>query len=210
MPQFSGVEQLAQAVVAQAEAEAKKIRESAEATARQLVAEAELRASRQRENAAAANAARATRQKVSALAATHLEARREVLRAREECIDRVFGAVEQRLEALRREPAYARVLVSLVREAAAALEGDGELLVEASAADYELARQVLNAAAIDSHRVAVRSDERLLKGGCIVRQPDGRALYDNTFGSIVARHRLRLRAAIAEMLWGKESRWDTT
>jgi len=210
VPQFSGVEQLAHAVVAQAEAEAKKIREGAEATARHLIAEAELRANRQREKAAAANAARVTRHSVSALAATHLEARREVLRAREECIDRVFVAVEERLEALRREPAYGRVLVSLVREAAAALEGDGELIVEVSAADYELARQVLNAAAIDSRRVAVRSDERLVRGGCIVRQPDGRALYDNTFGSIVARHRLRLRAAIAEMLWGKESRWDTT
>jgi hypothetical protein len=43
-----------------------------------------------------------------------------------------------------------------------------------------------------------------------VRQSDGRALYDNTFGSIVARHRQRLRSGVAELLWDEESRWEAT
>ena len=208
MAEYSGAEQLAQAIVAQADAEANKIREDAKNAARDLVAEAQLQAAKQREEVASAEALRRARQSASALATAHLEARREVLRAREELIDRVFGAVEERLEALRSEPAYGRILVSLVGEAAAALESERELAVDVCAADYEFARQALGTAPINNHRIVVRSDEQISRGGCIVRQSDGRVLYDNTYGSIVARHRRRLRAAVAEMLW--ESRWEAT
>lgn len=207
MPQDSGVEQLSQAVLAQAEAEAKKIRESAEATARQIIAEAEAEARTQREAAALAEAARVKSANASELAATHLEARRRILEAREELIDQMFAAAEKRLQDLRKEAAYARVLASLAKEGAAALEGE-ELLVAVSPEDYDLASQALAAAPIEGKRVEVRPDADLHGGGCVVRQSDGRALYDNTFSSIVARHRLRLRAMVAEMLWARETHWD--
>ena len=207
VPQDSGVEQLAQAVVAQAEAEARKIKETAEAAARQLIDEVERLARRRREDAAVAEAARVRRQHAFILAATRLEARRQILEAREQLIDQTFALVEQRLQALRKDPVYARVLMKLVDEGAAVLEGNA-LIVAVSPEDYDLASHALTAATMAGKRIEVRADADVRGGGCIVRQSHGSALYDNTFSSILARHRRRLRALVAGAFWGKETRWD--
>jgi V/A-type H+-transporting ATPase subunit E len=206
-PEDSSVDLLAQAILGQAEAEAKKIRENAETEAAQIISEAEQEASRHREKASAAAAARVERENVSALAAVRLEARRRVLEAREELIERVFAGVKERLETLRRAPRYPPILVNLVREALDALEGE-DFVVAVARDDYDLAKQALASAPIEGKRIDVRSDERVRGGGCIVSRSDGRALYDNTFSAIIARHHLRLRALVAEVLWGRGRRWD--
>ena len=207
VPQDSRVEQLAQAVVAQAEAEARKIKETAEAAARQLIDEVERLARRRGEDAAVAEATRVRRQHAFILAATRLEARRQILEAREQLIDQTFALVEQRLQALRKDPVYARVLMKLVDEGAAVLEGNA-LIVAVSPEDYDLASHALTAATMAGKRIEVRADADVRGGGCIVRQSHGSALYDNTFSSILARHRRRLRALVAGAFWGKETRWD--
>jgi len=206
VPQHSGVEQLAQAVLAQAEAEAKKIKETAEAAARQLVDDAERRARRQQQDAAVAEAARVDRQNAFVLAATRLEARRQILEAREQLVGQVFAAVEQRLQTFRKDPAYPRVLTRLVDDGASVLEGE-TLIVAVDSEDHNIASQALSAATIAGRRIEVRADEHI-HGGCVVRQSDERALYDNSFSSILERHRPRLRALVAETLWQKQTRWD--
>lgn len=207
VPQDSGVEQLAQAVVAQAEAEAKKIRESAEASARQIIAGAEAEDSRRREHAESAEAARVKRLNASTLAETRLDARRQILEAREELIDRAFSMAKNRLQELRKDPIYPRLLVNLVEEGIGALEG-GDFIVAISPEDYDVASPALSGTPIEGKRVEVRADEKLHDGGCIVSQSDGRTFYDNTFNSILGRHRLRLRKLVAETLWGRETHWD--
>jgi V/A-type H+-transporting ATPase subunit E len=206
VPENSGVEQLAQAVLAQAKAEAKKIKATAEAAAHQLVDDAERQAKRRQEDAAVAEAARVERQNAFVLAATRLEARRRILEAREQLVDRVFTAVEQRLRAIRKDPAYPRVLTKLVDEGVSALEGE-TLIVAVGSEDHNIASQALSAATTAGGRIEVRADEHI-HGGCVVTQSDGRALYDNSFSSILERHRPRLRALVADTLWQKQTRWD--
>lgn len=204
-PPDSSVDLLTQAILAQAEAEAKKTSESAQAEVARIIAEAEREAARRQELAKAATVARMERENVSTLAAVRLEARRQVLEAREELIERIFAEVKERLETLRRAPSYRPILVNLVREALGALEGQ-DFVVAVAQQDYDLAKDALASMPIEAKRIEVRVDERLRGGGCIVSRSDGHSLYDNTFDSIVARHRLRLRALAAETLWGKDNR----
>ncbi len=205
--QDSNVNLLVEAVLAQANAEAKKIKESAQAAALQIVAQAEQQADRQRQTIRLADTERANRESAATLGAAHVQARQKVLEAREELIDRVFAQVEERLAESRNGPAYPRILVDLVREGVAALEGES-FIVEVMPEDYNLASQTLNSAPLEDNRIEVRQNNLIRAGGCIISQADGRALYDNSFNSIVARHRLRSRALVAEILWGKETRWD--
>lgn len=145
------------------------------------------------------------RENVSTLATVRLDARGQFLEAREELIERVFAELKDRLETVRRAPSYSPILVNLVSEAVEALEGE-DFVVAVAQQDYDLAKKALASAPIKGKRIEVRADERVRAGGCIVSQSDGRSLYDNTFDSIIARHRLRLRALVAETLWGKDSR----
>lgn len=207
VPQDSNVDPLAQAILAQAEAEAKKIKETAEVTAQQLVAEAEQQAGKQREAVLLAEADRTKRESASTLAAARLETRRRILETREELIDRVFARVEERFERIRKDPAYGRILIDLAREGVAAFEGEN-FIVAVMPDDCDFASQALNSVLIEGKRIEVRPDEQVRGGGCIIWQSDRRSFYDNTFGSIIARHRLRLRMLVAEILWGKETRWD--
>jgi vacuolar-type H+-ATPase subunit E/Vma4 len=207
VPQDSNIDPLARAILAQAESEAKKIKQAAEVTAQQLVAEAEREAGKQREAALLVQADRTKRESASTLAAARLETRQRILEAREELIDRVFAKVEERFEGLRKDPAYRRILVDLVREGAAALEGEN-FIVAVTTDDYDLASQALRSMPLEGKQIEVRPDEQVHGGGCIIWQSDRRSFYDNTFDSIIARHRSRLRMLVAEILWGKETRWD--
>lgn len=206
-PQDSNVDMLVGAVLAQADAEAKKIKQTAQANALQIVAEAERQADRQRQATRLAETERANRESAATLGAAHVQARQKVLEAREELIDRVFAQVEEQLAAIRNGPAYPRILIDLVREGVAGLEGES-FIVEVMPEDYELASQALKSAPIQAKRIEVRQNDQIRTGGCIISQADGRALYDNTFNSILGRHHLRSRAFVAEILWGKETRWD--
>ena len=202
-PPDSSVDLLTQAILAQAEAEAEKTRENAEAEAARIISEAEREAARQQDLAKATEAARTERENVSTLATARLEARRQFLEAREELIERVFAQLKERLETARLAPSYSPLLLNLVREAVAALEGE-DFVVAVAQQDYDLAKKALASVSIEGKRIEVRADERVRAGGCIVSQSDGRCLYDNTFDSIIARHRPRLRALVAETLWGKD------
>jgi V/A-type H+-transporting ATPase subunit E len=208
-PPEPSVEVLARAVREQAEAEAKKTKEAAQATAEEIIAEAEREASKEREKLRAAQVEQAKRQSVVRLAAARLEARRRILDAREELLDSVFAKAEERLFNLRKDPSYPRVLSNLVQEGVAALEGDS-FVVSVMADDYDAAVRALDQAALGNKQIEVHRDDQVRGGGCIVSQADGRALYDNTLSAIVARHRMRARPLVAEALWGKEAHWDET
>jgi V/A-type H+/Na+-transporting ATPase subunit E len=203
----SGVDLLTQAILSQAEAEAKKIRDNAEAEAQTIITEAEQEAKAAQAGAATTEAARLERDNARALTAARLETRRRIREAREEWIERVFAETKTRLEALRKETLYAQILVNLVREGMAALGGE-DFIVSVRPEDYDLAARTLNSAATDTRHTKVQADEGVSGGGCIVMQSDGRSLYDNSFDSVLARHRQRLRALVADALWGKDLHSD--
>ncbi len=205
--QGSSADLLAQAILAQAREEARKITEDAEAGALRIKSEAERDAAAQSEKAATAETARAERENASELAAAHVAARRRILEAREELIDRVFAEVSARLDAVRKDSSYPRILRDLLNEGISALEGDS-FIVSVAADDLGLAKLALTSLSVNGKRTEARTDEQIRGGGCVIRQANGRCVYDNTFAAIIARHRPHLRAIVADVLWGEGKRWD--
>lgn len=207
MPQTDAkVGSLADAILAQAAAEAKQIIAAAQAEAERTIAEAREQASRQSEAALLDAEAKAKREGVVEIAAASLDCRRKLLQAREELIDRVFDKVKERLAAIRNSDEYWKILLDLIREGCRAI-GKSNLIVETATADREAANRAVAATAIENISIKVQANDEI-NGGCIVSDSDRRVIFDNTFEAILARHRARLRKQVAETLWGREVRWN--
>lgn len=204
-PPTAGAELLAQAIIAQAQEEAAKIRAAAKAAADALIAEAEAEATKRREIIAEEERARALKEQDKALALAELEARRLFLRTREELIERVFIRAEEALATFRKHPQYPGLLQHLLQEGIAALAGD-EFVVEVAPADLSLAEQVCSSPAWCGKRVAVQATEGI-GGGCLVWQQDRRAYSNNSLIGILSRHTERLRPLVAAWLFGEEKYW---
>jgi V/A-type H+-transporting ATPase subunit E len=206
MPQTDAkVGSLADAILAQAAAEAKQIIAAAQAEAERIVAEAREQESRQSAAALLDAEEKAKREGVVEIAAASLDCRRKLLQAREELIDRVFDKVKERLVAIRNSDEYWKILLDLIREGCRAI-GKSNLIVETAAADREAAIRAV--AAIENISIKVQANDGINHGGCIVSDSDRRVIFDNTFEAIVARHRGRLRKQVAEALWGRDVRWN--
>ncbi len=198
---------LADAILAQAAAEAGQIIDAARAEAAQMVDAAREQASRQNDAALIAAGEEARRAGVIEMEAARLDCRRKLLQAREELIDRVFVKVEERLAAMRKSDEYAKLLLDLIREGAGAIDRPN-LIVETAAADYEPAVRAIAAASLQDLSIKVQVNDEINCGGCIVADSDRRIFFDNTFAAILARHRARLRKQVADLLWGGEVRWN--
>jgi V/A-type H+/Na+-transporting ATPase subunit E len=205
-PTLSSANRLADAVLAQANEEADRIRQAATAEASRSIAEAEAEAAARREAAAKMRDAEALRSQVAARALSRLEARRELLEAREKLIERVFARSAEALESLRTHHEYASVLSRLVREAVDAL-GEKSFIVEVAPEDLPVAEHVTASIATPELTIEPRARDGL-RGGCIVWRGDRRAFCDNTFIAVLSRNRPRLRALVAECLWGDSAGVD--
>jgi|GEM_PF-5194825 vacuolar-type H+-ATPase subunit E/Vma4 len=197
---------LAKAIVAQAEEEAKKLRQSAEAEAKRILAEAKAERDRRHAIESREETARVRRQTATELALARFEARQSLLKAREELIEQVFAELPAALDTLRKSASYPRLLAGLVREAAAALQGD-RFIVKVAPEDRPAAEQAMRAD--DGPKVQIEEDAGL-RGGCVVYQEDRRAYYDNSFAAIVARDKQRLRPMVAQWLFGTDESWQVS
>jgi V/A-type H+-transporting ATPase subunit E len=204
--QSPGADVLARAIIAQAQEEAEQIRAAAKAEAEALVAAAEAEAAQRYQAAAEEEKARALKEKSKMLALVDLEARRRVLHAREELIERVFARVTEACTALRQEARYAELLQQLIQEGITALVGE-EFLVEVAPEDVPLAERARAALAAKGYRVVVQAHDGI-NGGCVIWSGDRHTLYDNSFASILARHKERLRPLVASWLFGDETDWQ--
>jgi vacuolar-type H+-ATPase subunit E/Vma4 len=199
-PTVSSADRLAQALLAQAKEEADRIRQAAAEEASRSIADAEVEATERREAATRMRDAEALRSQIAALALARLEARRQLLEVREQLIEAVFSRSAEALQSLRTRPEYASVLSRLVREGADALGGES-LIVEVAPEDLPVAANVAASIATPALIVEPRARDALL-GGCIVWRGDRRAFCDNTFSAVLSRNKPRLRALVAEWLWG--------
>lgn len=199
-PGVSSADRLAQALLAEAKEEAERIRRAAAEEAGRSIAEAEAEAAERREAAARMRDAEARRSQVAALALARLEARRQLLEAREHLIERVFALAAAALEALRARPEYESVLARLVGEGVAALGGQSFVL-EVAPEDLPIAERVAGSMASSNLAIETRAREGLA-GGCIVWRADRRAFSDDTFVAALSRNKPRLRALVAHWIWG--------
>jgi V/A-type H+-transporting ATPase subunit E len=196
----SSAARLAEAVLAQANEEAERIRQAASAEAGRLIAEAEAEAAERREAIVRTKSAEARRSQRAALALARLEARRALLQAREQLIEGVFARSAEALESGRTGPEYRGLLARLVREAVTALGGESFVL-EVGPEDLAVAGEVAASMTTPERAIELRAREGL-GGGSIVWRGDRRAFCEKTFSGVLARNKPRLRALVAEWLWG--------
>src|SRR6266542_101112 len=199
-PSVSSADRLAEALLAQAKEEAGRIRRAAVEEASRSIAEADAEAKARREAAARMRDAEARRSQVAALALARLEARRQLLEARERLIEGVFTLSAEALESLRTRPEHTSVLAQLTREGMDALGGESFVL-EVASEDLPIAERVADSMATSKLVIEPRAREGLASG-CIVWRGDRRAFCDNTFIAVLSRNKPRLRALVAEWLWG--------
>lgn len=200
----AGADVLASAIIAEAEAEAVKTRETAKAEADRIIRDAEAEAAERHSSASREEMDRVHRETATELALAGFEARRQVLNAREELIEDVFNDLWTALDTLKKSDSYPRMLAVLAREALSALDGD-EFIVEVAPGDESVARRAL----VDgrAEQLEIHADPAI-RGGCIVWQRDRRAYYDNSFAAIVERDKPHLRPLVAEWLWGAGQQWQ--
>jgi V/A-type H+-transporting ATPase subunit E len=201
----SSAELLAQTIIAQAQEEADKIRQAAKAEAARLIAAAETDAAGRHQAVRAAEASRAHQEKSRGIALARLEARRLFLQAREDMLEQVFSRTKTALATSRKAPQYLGLLARLMHEGMTALAGE-RFTIEVAPEDQALARQALDVPTLQGQAIEVQGRQGI-DGGCIVWQQDRRALYDNTFASILRRQKERLRPLIAAWLWGDAGYW---
>ena len=134
----------------------------------------------------------------------HIEAKRVLLRAREEAISRVFDTVRQELGKIQRDTArYRKALVKLAGEAVRAIGGPEVTVVlgkeDEALANEELISDVteeLRSQGIEDIRIRTAVDSRVAGGGCLARSIDARVIFDNTFERRLERIKPSLRSTI--------------
>jgi len=138
------------------------------------------------------------------IAGGHIEAKRVLLRAREEAISRVFDTILGELEKLHRDGArYRQALVGLAAEAVGAI-GEKEVEVVLGKEDQGLADERLivdiskrlDSESVPGIKMEIVVDRSLDGGGCVARSKDSRIIFDNTFRRRLERMKPSLRSTI--------------
>ncbi|HOF38648.1 MAG TPA: V-type ATP synthase subunit E [Candidatus Hydrogenedentes bacterium] len=202
----SGGLQIVESILADADAQASRIIESAESAAADARKQAQMEGERGRDEVLEATRERCAKLRTQELATARIEARRLLVAARESVAERVLAQIEKKLEAVRRSPEMcAKSLRNLAAEAAAAIalpevvvriyKDDAAFLSDAFPGEVAADPR---AAAAGVSRVILQLDSHDSGGGCIAQSTDGRIVYDNTYKTRMQRKRRELRAMIVE------------
>jgi len=176
-----------------AEAEAEKARKEGRKIQAEILAQAE---------------GKAEKLKLREVSTAKIEAKRTLLRAREEAVSKVFAQIEGELKEIREDPdRYRRSLGNLAAEAVLGV-GESQVVLKVSRADEAF----VGDAFIDDvrRRVSERSGGELkvdvefgptdMGGGCVARSTGGRIVFDNTFRRRLGSIKPRLRSLIVKEL----------
>jgi vacuolar-type H+-ATPase subunit E/Vma4 len=205
-PGSSPEEEIISKILGDGEAEAKRLLDNARRTetAERRKAEREAEKLRNEILGQAESKARAIRSKEAA--AAQIQAKRQLLRAREQAISRVFAAIEDELAKVRENPEdYRRSLLTLAVEAISAV-GGSEVILKINEQDramvegavYDQIVQDVMEKAGDGIVVRLEADPAVSGGGCVAASADGRVVFDNTFKRRLERMKPGLRSVIAK------------
>lgn len=188
------IEDIFKALDEQADAECSELVRAAEGQAEAVLAEAKAEADRIKEQRLQA-AKEVVRQKTGkTINAAKLDNKKQLAAVRESVVQQVFEQAAAKLSTLRSTKEYEDVFVALAKEALAGVEGDCTLQVDP--ADAKLAEKVakdLNA--------SCKVDPSLeTSGGVVVSTADGRVLRRNTFESRLAKSHEFTYAHVSEIL----------
>jgi vacuolar-type H+-ATPase subunit E/Vma4 len=207
MPIWGQVELLCRAIAEEGRKEAEKLLAQARSEAERTVAEARDQAEKQYEEEIHSARSKAHTQAGRMVDTAELEARRRVMGFRQQVVEEVLDALEERLQSFRSEPAYEAFLLSAVREAIEHLPGQ-EFVVELNKEDAEVVKSSLEATAGElSVAIEVRRSASF-EGGVRVYTVDHRLLFDNSLATRLKRSEDALRQEIWREIFGGERQQD--
>lgn len=195
-------------ILADAESQAKRAIADAELSAAEEMDRAQKAAQDIRNDILTKADDRAKKVRAREIATAKIEAKRTVLRAREEAVSDLFTQIEQQLAAIRKDPTrYAEALKNLAIEGVCGV-GEPDMILRLSSSDRSLAdgaflselRSKAGQSSGVEPKIAVESAGADLGGGCIVASTAGRVVYDNTFPRRLERMRQELRTRIVREL----------
>ena len=194
-------------ILADAQAQARKLVDNAGRSAEAESRKTEREIAKIEEDIRAGWDAKVEKLRMREVSTARVEARRIILNAREEAVKRVFAEIGQGLEHLRTDPGrYRESLRNLAAEALTAI-GGGEAVLRICERDSAVAGEAFAqdlgtylGRTGEGPRFRIEYEGRDNGGGCIASSPDGRIVFDNTFGRRLERLRSELRALIIEGL----------
>jgi len=200
---LSGAEKLKEKIIAEAEAQAKRLLEEARQRADTIVAHGEREGTSKKDALLAQARAQAEERKRRALTITELDARKQILAAKEELIEDTFNQALARLQALDREK-YRELVFPMIL--AAVQRGDEEIIVSPEQKIFFDASfmEKLNTTLRQQGKkgeIALSGTTRLLKGGFVLRA--GEVEINNSFDSLLRMQRDLLEPAVAGMLFAE-------
>ena len=203
-PDTTPEEGIIEKILSDGESQAKRVIDNARRSERSEKRKAEAEAEKVRHEIVGRAEARARTVRSKVVATGQIEAKRIVLRAREDAISKVFAAIEQELQTLRRNAAdYRTALANLAVEAISAV-GGSEITLKIGKEDRDLADESL----LDEIRkraaeevasqtsITIEFDPAVTGGGCVAVSGEGRIVFDNTFSRRLERMKPELRSVI--------------
>lgn len=187
-------------ILSDAESQAKRVTDNARRSERSETRKAEAEAEKIRKEIIGKAEVRADSLRSKVIATAHIEAKRMVLRAREEAISKVFEKIAQELGSLKGKSAdYRKALANLAVEAVSAVGGSKVTLKigrdEEKIVDDSLLGEIKRRAGGEIE-VITEVDPALTGGGCVAVSGEGRIVFDNTFHRRLERMKPELRSVV--------------
>jgi V/A-type H+-transporting ATPase subunit E len=180
-----------QAVFQEAEREAKRILEQAEADAE------EIRRSKKEKAIASAESEAA-----ALLYSARLRAKNLAVEVKESVLEEVIKRAHEETEKLRNDPAYPELMADLLKEAVAVVGDEG--VVHVDPRDRGVAEKALSLTGLGG-KFSLQDDLEC-SGGLVVSDREGRINIVNTFDERLKRAKERLKLDITRILFGEQER----
>jgi len=192
------LEKITERILEDGKLKAAEIRRNAEAKAEQIVAKAQERAEAEKVRILLAGQRSAAEEKKKILTMAQLEARNEILAAKQRVIDQVFSSALQKLVSLP-DKQYKELIKKMLLKSC---QGGEEIIISPSDKKRITPEFVKAVGAALGKKDGIRlSDEnRDLKGGFILKA--GRIEINNSFESLIDSLREELEPQVAEILFG--------
>lgn len=198
------IEMLARAILTEARDEADQIKADAKEKADAIRRRAQEQAEAERKAILDRARQEAERLRGQAVATAQLKARSSQLTHREQLLERVFKAVQEKLTDVQNRPDYDEITAMLLREALSELRVDAAQVRADETTQKVLKKGVLREISKDLN-VEFKDGDVLEEGtGIVVDANDGRVHYDNTLETRLRRLQGVLRSSVYQVLTGEK------
>ena len=198
------IEMLARAILTEARDEADQIKADAKEKADAIRRRAQEQAEAERKAILDRARQEAERLRGQAVATAQLKARSSQLTHREQLLERVFKAVQEKLTDVQNRPDYDEITAMLLREALSELRVDAAQVRADETTQKVLKKGVLREVSKDLNAEFKDGDVLEEGTGIVVDANDGKVHYDNTLETRLRRLQGVLRSSVYQVLTGEK------